>query len=54
MTKEKMVKYGKVVNPLSEKWHKWNIKLFFHQGIVQQAKERDNRIATNPWLIVYA
>ena len=46
-----MVNYGKVVDSLSEKQHEWNIELFFYQGKVEQAKERDDRIAINPWLI---
>ena len=48
--------YGKVVDLLSEKWHEWNIlniELFFYYGIVEQAKEREDRIAINPWLIAF-
>ena len=42
-----MLNYGKDVDSLSEKWHEWNIELFFYQGIVEQAKERDDRITIN-------
>ena len=53
VTKEKTMNYGKVIDSLSKKWHEWNTELFFYQGIMEQAKERDNRIAINPWLIVF-
>ena len=52
ITKENMVNYGNVNYLLSEKQHKWNIELFLHQGIIQQAKGRDDRITINPWLTV--
>ena len=53
VTIEKMVNYGNVVDLLSEKRHEWNIELFFYLGIVEMAKERDDRIAINPWLILF-
>ena len=52
VTKERTMNYRKVIDLLSEKWHEWNIELFFYQGIIEYAKERDDRIAINPWLIV--
>ena len=48
-----MVNYENVVDLPSEKQHEWNIELFFYQGIVEMAKERDDRIAINPWLILF-
>ena len=45
--------YGNITDSLSKKWDKWNIELFFYQGIVEWAKERDDRIAINPWLIIF-
>ena len=48
-----MVNYGKVVDTLSEKRREWNIELFFYQGIVEKAKERNDEITINPWLIAF-
>ena len=44
---------GKVIDSLSEKWHEWDIELFFYQGIREYAKGRDDRIAVNLCLIVF-